>query len=291
MHRFSDGNPIIPFVYTLAAAGVAAFSLHPAVLLLAVAGAIACHIADGAPRRFHAVAAGLFVAAAAVNPILSQNGVTVLFFVGDRAVTAEAILYGLAAAGMIAATLYRFASLTRVLTADRLLYLTGRLSPRFSLVVSMALRFVPLFVRRAAAVKEAQTALGLYREDRLFPRLVGGVRVFSVLLTWGLENGIVTADSMTARGYGACPRRTSYARIRFTRRDGIRLALVLLLAAGAALPLLAGALDFAYYPAVTAATASPLAIVGLISYGILVFLPLLIDGKEYLTWKYCVSKI
>lgn len=291
MHRFFDGNPIVPLLYTLAAAGVAAFSLHPAVLLLAVTGAVFCHLAAGAPRRFHALAFALFLAAAAANPILSQNGVTVLLFIGDRAVTAESILYGIAAASMIVATLYRFHVLSRALTADRLLYLTGRLSPRLSLVLSMAMRFVPLFARRAAAIRETQTALGLYREDKLFSRITGGVRVFSILLTWSLENGIVTADSMAARGYGAAPRRTSFSRIRFTRRDGVRLLLVLLLTVGTLFPLLAGTLTFDYYPAVSAAGLSPLGTLGLVSYGILSFLPLLIDGKELLSWKYCVSKI
>lgn len=305
MYRFFDGNPTIPFLYTLAVVGISAFSLHPALLVPALLGALLCCAAGatgatgasgasgatGISLRFHGLAAVLFLVSAIINPLVSQNGVTVLLFLGDRAVTAEAVLYGVAAASMIVSALYRFLVLSRALTADRLLYLTGRLSPRLSLVLSMAMRFVPLFFRRAAAIRETQTALGLYREDRLFPRIKGGLRVFSVLLTWSLENGIVTADSMAARGYGTLPRRTSFSRIRFTKRDGVRLSLVLLLTAGTLVPLLAGALDFDYYPAVSAAGSSPLGILGQVSFGILSFLPLLTDVKEALLWKLCESKI
>ncbi len=291
MHRFSDSNPVVPLLYTLAVVGVSAFSMHPALLLPAFLGALLYFVSDGASGRFHAAAAGLFLVTAAINPVVSQNGVTVLLFIGNRAVTAEALLYGVAAASMIVAALYRFHVLSRALTADRLLYLTGRLSPRLALVLSMAMRFVPLFFRRASAIRETQTALGLYREDRLFPRIRGGLRVFSILLTWSLESGIVTADSMAARGYGALPRRTSFSRIRFTRRDFVRLTLVLLLTAGTLAPQLSGALDFAYYPAVSAACLTPFGILGLICHGILSFLPLLVDAKEVLLWKYCVSRI
>ena len=47
-----------------------------------------------------AIYALLFVAMAAINPIFRQNGVTVLFVVGNNLITLEAILYGLVASAV-----------------------------------------------------------------------------------------------------------------------------------------------------------------------------------------------
>ena len=286
MHTFSEHNPIAVAAYFLCVSGVAMFSMEPVLLLLSLAGAMALFLRMGG--RGHGLALVLFVAAALVNPLVSHAGATVLFVVNDNPVTLEATLYGLAAAAMIVAVLYSFRTFQALMTSDRLLYLLGALSPRLALVISMAMRYVPLFTHQWRRTRQAQQALGLWREEDLLRRAASHLRVFSILLTWALENGVVTADSMAARGYG-CTRRTHFAIFRFTWRDAALTAASLLLA-GLSL-MCAARRDFAFYPAISAAPADLPVFLGYAACALLALLPHIIDGKEALRWRSLRSRI
>ncbi|MBE5815347.1 MAG: cobalt transport protein [Clostridiales bacterium] len=283
MRRFEDRNPIAVAVYLLAAAGVAMLTMDPVLLCLSLAGALLSLGATGGfgPLRSHGWAAVLFLLTALINPLTYHNGRTVLLVVNDAPITLEAVLYGMAAGGMIVAVLYWFRIFSRIMTGDKLLYLLGGLSPGLSLVVSMALRYVPLFGRQWRRVQATQRALGLYREDDPVAALRGRLRVFSVMTTWALENGVITADSMAARGYGL-GRRTHFARFRFTLGDGLLTAASLALA-GLSLWGAAGR-GVSYYPAFAMGALTPRGLAGYLAYGVLVLLPALLNIKEAMVW-------
>ena len=164
----------------------------------------------------------------------------------------------------------------------------GALSPKLALVFSMALRYVPHFRRQSERVNAAQRAMGLYKEDNIVDAARGGGRVFSILLTWALENGIITADSMAARGYGL-GRRTSFTVFRFRRRDLVFLVLSVLLAALTA----AGSfrLSYSYYPVFRVSVPDAWGSAGLLSYGLLALLPAVIEIKEAIRWRRYLSRI
>lgn len=283
MRRFEDRDPIAVAVYLLAAAGVAMLTMDPVLLCLSLAGALLSLGATGGfgPLRSHGWAAALFLLTALINPLTYHNGRTVLLVVNDAPITLEAVLYGMAAGGMIVAVLYWFRIFSRIMTGDKLLYLLGGLSPGLSLVVSMALRYVPLFGRQWRRVQATQRALGLYREDDPVAALRGRLRVFSVMTTWALENGVITADSMAARGYGL-GRRTHFARFRFTLGDGLLTAASLALA-GLSLWGAAGR-GVSYYPAFAMGALTPRGLAGYLAYGVLVLLPALLNIKEAMVW-------
>lgn len=290
MHAFSEYNPFAVTACIFGAAGTAMFSMDPVVIALSLSGALALTLMrpDGRRMRPHLWMLLLFAAMALVNPLVNHRGNTVLLVMNHRPVTLEALLYGVAAGGMVIGVMYWFRSYTAIMTSDRLLYLFGALSPRLALVLSMALRYVPLFGRQTRKIQKAQQALGLYRDDNVIAAFRGGLSVFSGLTTWALENGVVTADSMAARGYGT-GKRTRFSPLRFTRQDALLLAVSLLLT-GAALWGIAGR-SFAYYPALSASPMSLRAYCGYGAYALLVFLPVIIDGKEALRWRCLQSKI
>ena len=149
---------------------------------------------------------------------------------------------------------------------------------------------MPLFTRQAARCRQIQTAIGLYKEDNLIDRFRGGLRIFSVLITWALENGVITADSMTARGYGI-GKRSHFPIFRFRKADIFLLAATGLLLAATLVSIGSGALDFSYYPSIRPAPASPMAAAGYLSYGLLIILPAVAEAEEKLRWKYLQSKI
>lgn len=287
MRSFADRNPVALAVYFLAMAGVAMLCMEPVILSISLAGALLTFFVLGG-RRGHGFALGLFLATALINPLVSHNGRTVLFVLNHSPITLEALLYGLAAGGMLLAALYWLRGFSAIMTSDKLLYLFGGLSPKLALVLSMALRYVPLLGRQGRKVHQAQLALGLYREDNLVDGLRGGAREFSILTTWALENGIVTADSMSARGYGLGPR--SRFSLFSWRMGDVLLAVMSLALAGLAL---AGAQSrrFAFYPQLSAAPMTALSVLGYAAYAVLALLPAIIQIKEAIRWRLLQSKI
>ena len=285
-------NPFTITAYFLAVAGIAMFCAHPVLLCMALAGALAlCLLRRDVKRKYtHLLFWGLFLLSALLNPLFSHHGATVLLVIGNKPLSLEAVLWGLTSAGAVLSTLYLFASFSSIMQSDKLLYLFGSLSPRLSLILSMGLRYVSLLSEQWRRIKQTQTALGLYKEDNVIDRVRGALRIFWVLLGWALENGIVSAGSMSARGYGT-GKRTHFAIFTFTRRDALYLSLTLALAAGTVVPMALGALDFAFYPTLQLHHRGALSWLGYISYGALVALPILIETEDAVKWKYLRSKI
>lgn len=292
MRGFTELNPAALMIYYLCVIGTAMFCNNPVITVISLAGAAALFVTLSEKRsvKLHLSFFGLFLIMALINPIWYHNGVTVLFVVNDSPITLEALLYGVFASAMMIGVLYRLRTFTMIMTADKLLYVFGRLSPQLSLVLSMALRFVPLIRAQTAKVRSAQKALGIYREDNIADTLKGEMRIFSIIATWALENGIITADSMEARGYGE-HRRTSFSVFRFRKSDWVFLALCLIPTAVFIAAAASGETDFTFYPAMSGISLTPLAVTGYCAYGLLSFLPCILEWKEDIRWKYLLSRV
>ena len=292
MRGFKELNPAVIALYYLCVIGTTMFIMHPVIIILSLFGAVTLYITIDKKRKagLHVSFFLLFLILAVINPIWYHNGVTVLFVVNDSPITLEALLYGIFAAAMIISVLYRLRTFSMIMTADKLMYIFGKLSPKISLILSMALRYIPLMRKQTGKVRNTQKALGIYRGDNIADTLKGEVRIFSIMATWSLENGIITADSMEARGYGT-HRRTSFSLFRLKASDMIFLTLCVVLTSILITSAVTGETDMTYYPAVSAISSTPLALASYISYGVLSFLPAILEWKEVLRWKYLISKI
>lgn len=89
----------------------------------------------------------MFLLVAVTNPLFSHNGVTPLFYLNGNPVTLEAFVYGAAIAVMVVGVMLWCRCYSAVMTSDKFLYLFGRAIPKLALVLSMALRFIPMFKR------------------------------------------------------------------------------------------------------------------------------------------------
>ena len=292
MQNFENLNPITISVYFLTVTGISMFCMNPILLCFSLFGSILFFLFRNGRKHIksHFGFLFLFLIMAIINPLFSHNGATVLFVINDSPITLEALLYGFVAAAMILAVLYWFRSFTQVMTSDKLLYVFGKLSPKLSLILSMGLRYVPLFNRQTKKINATQTALGLYKEDNIIDRVKGGTRVFSVLLTWALEKGIITADSMAARGYGI-GKRTHFSVFRFRIADVILLLLTLTLGIVTCVSLGTNALDITFYPKIKISALTPVSVLGLTAYGILTMLPIIVELTEKIKWNCLKSKI
>lgn len=290
MYGLSACNPIVLTVYFLAMATILMFSQNPIFLLAGFTGILAYRILRGEGASSFLFYALLFACGTLLNPLISHNGKTVLFVLNDAPITWEALVFGAVSAGAIVTALLLFRSFYEIMTRDKLLYVFGMLSPKLALVLSMALRYVPLFRKRASEISDSQRALGLYREENLPDRLKADLRVFSILVTWALENGITTADSMAARGYGR-GKRTFYTQFRFRPRDVAYLFMILLCFATAILGIACGAVDIQFYPVIRLTPPTPLARIAYATYGFLALLPILTESEEKIRWHCLRSKI
>lgn len=292
MRAFGEYNPVTVFVCLMSCACIAMFSMNPVIALISLVGAAALwFVRSGLSSvRSHLFYLALFFIIPAVNLLVSHNGVTVLLVINDNPVTLEALLYGLWAAVMLVSVLYWFRSFSQIMTSDRLLYLLSGISPKLALMLTTALRFVPQLKTQARKTEHAQKALGIYKEDNFIDLAKGKLRVFSILVTWALENGITTADSMAARGYGT-GRRTTFSPYRFRRSDGVVMAIALGLTAFCAVGLALGAGDYSFYPAMDDIPASPLCVAVYVCYGSLVLLPTFIEGEAKIRWRSLRSSI
>lgn len=292
MRCFSETNPAAAAVHLLLTACITIFCLEPWLLGVSFICGIGFYLLRNGHGHaaFHIGALGMPTLFALLNPLWNQHGTTVLFFVNQRAYTAEALFYGAVTGLRLAAVLYWFRSFSELMTSEKLFYLFRFLSPKLALVFTMAVRNLALYRQQMRKIQISQRALGLYREGHLIDDIRGGMRVFSILLTWALENGIITANSMSARGYGL-GKRSSFTYYRWNPADIVLLLTALTLSGVTAAGIARGALEWQYYPVRVPAAHTWLYFAALGAYLLLAALPLVHEGKEMLTWKRLRSNI
>ena len=286
---FSDCHPAVNFLYF---ALVIAFSMcctHPVCLLISLGSAVAYLTVLRGKRGLAAQCRWLVpvaVCAAILNPAFTHQGMTILGYLpSGNPLTLESILYGVAAAVMLAAVFLWFACYTDVVTSDKFIYLFGRVIPALSLILSMTMRFVPRFKAQLHIVSQAQKSMGReIHQGKLWYRVRNAVKVFSVMVTWALESAIETADSMKSRGYGE-KGRTAFSIYRLDDRDRLLLLWLgfcgLYLTAGA----IAKGLYFQYYPMILGVTVSPMSISFFAVYGFLCLTPVILQVSAARQWK------
>ena len=221
---FSTYHPLLNLLYFVGTIGVTVFVTHPVLLGISFFSAL---IYSGVLRgfvktlKFNLVfALPSMIIVALINPMFNHYGVTVIGYLSNgNPFTLESCVYGVVMAMMLACTLIWFACYTEVMTTDKFIYLFGKVIPSLSLVLSMCLRFVPMFVHKLGVISDGQKCVGRSGSNgSVIKRAKNGITIFSILVTWALENAIETADSMKCRGYGE-KGRTAFSLYRFDRRD------------------------------------------------------------------------
>lgn len=286
MRDFESYNPISLFVYF---AGVTLPVMLCRDWLLPLAGACGALLLSLFLRGLSALWDLALIAAVtalftAINPLFNHNGASVVFLINDMPVTLEATAFGAVTGLMTGGVLVWLRCFSRIMTSDRLLYVFGAASPRAALILSMTLRYIPLYRRQSARIAAAGRGAGMLRDGTMADRIRAGAGVFSAMVTWGLENGLVTADSMEARGYGS-GRRTRYSPYRWRTEDIALLAAAPVLSGLVIYAVVSGNVGMDFYPLLTARRAGALSLAADLAYGLLAALPALICAASAIYWK------
>jgi energy-coupling factor transport system permease protein len=225
---------------------VPALYQHPPTLLAAAAGiTLAARLAGVTAQVRRAALVGLPIAVviALVNPLVSQNGNTVILRLGALFghhfdVTLEAMLFGFVAGLRVIVLIAAFGLFNAVVDPDELLRAMRRVSYRSALTASLATRLVPVLVRDAARMGEAARC-----RARPAPRTA----VARAALASALDRAVDVAAALELRGYGSAVR-PARRRRPWSRHDIRVAAAALLMVLVAVVMRVAGVGAFEPYP-------------------------------------------
>lgn len=185
-------------ILLLAVSLVTMLRVHPVVSLLSMcSGALSLLLYGGrgelrALLRF-CLPVGLLLIL--FNLVFNRNGVTVLFFVGDAAVTLESVLYALFTAFAFCGAVLWFSFFCAFLDSDRVYRLFARFSKGLAVIFSLSLALVPKILEKYEEIKLQERA-----ETDKKHRFTQNILQLSALFSWVLEDSFETAVSMKARG-------------------------------------------------------------------------------------------
>lgn len=286
---FRGYHPYVIFFYYVCVAILAMYFKHPLFLIVALIILMFVTIShDGGKslKRWAPILLLMSTIFILLNPFLVSRGTNVLFYFRGKQVTLEATMYGIVMSLAIVIVLLMFISFNLILNGNKFLFIFSKVLPRTAFLIMLSIRFVPLLKERLEEINAVQRIRGLtIREGNLQNRAKNGLLMIQILLTWSLEEAIETAASMKSRGYGI-GEKSSYIPYQMEKRDwGWLLTLCFLFL----ICITGGSLGYGkivIYPQLGTLHLYPLDWVLFVSMISLVSFPLLVEGREYLRWKY-----
>lgn len=225
----------------------------------------------------------VLIVISAANSLFNSRGLTVLFYLGGIPITAEAICYGLCSGGMLVSVLIWFSCYSEIMTSDKFLALFGKVVPTISMMISMILRYIPDTIRKSKEIGISRQALLGGKKLTKKAKVNSMINMTSILMSWSMEESIETADSMRSRGYGTA-KRTVYNKYSLNFYDCLALIILIALVVTNGFAIFSKGNNFKFYPFMSGFDLNMLIY---IVYGLLLLFPLLLEGKERLSWLRC----
>ena len=280
---FSTYHPTVGFAYLACAIVFCMAAFHPVYVGISFAGALAASfVFKGVKPTLRSLAwtVPLCLIIAVCNMVFTSAGSTELFNLFGRPFYLESLCYGATMGGMFAAMMLWFMVYAAVMDSESTAAVMGNVLPLVSLMISQVMRLVPQFIRRGHSISAVQNATSA-AAARTKKEVAGqNLRTLSVLMGWGMEDGIVRSDAMRARGYGCGIKRTRYRRQRFAFRDGVALAVIAALTALNAFLASVACGQFGFYPYMDTLVVWW----GYAPYCVFVAIPLFLALREWIAW-------
>lgn len=293
MNFFSVLHPFTTMLYITLSLLISMLSMNPVILIVSLISSVLWY---GSLNRkdtaFDDISFYIptFILIAVTNPLFVHKGENVLFFMNDKPITLEAIIYGVMLAASLIGIIFKFKCFNILITSDKFLYLFGGIMPKVSLIISVTLTFIPRLKKKFKSLKKTHIAISLYGSGGFTDKIVCELKIFYALIAASFENAITLSDLMRARGYGV-RKRTSAVQYKFTKYDYLLCISFMILSLPTVIFSARGRLDFYYYPSFAFSELTAAEIIVYALWGIFSLIPPVIEIKEKLKWKLLISKI
>ena len=194
-------------------------------------------------------------------------------FIGNQ-ITLESVAYGLVFGVIVATLLMWFCCIFILITADKIVYLFGRISPKLSLFLSILLRTVPRVKIRAERIETSREGIGRgINQGTFLQRVVNFMSLISILITWTLEDFVESSNSMRSRGY-LLKGRTAFSIYRFDNRDRSLMIAFFMCLTLIIMAVMLNQTSIYFNPVIIMNRVTPLSFVFYIAYAAFLLLPL-----------------
>ena len=277
-------HPLVAFTFFIGAIGLSMACMHPVYVCLSFAGAFLCSCtvkgwSDTARSLVWIIPMWLVLIIA--NPFFVSSGSTELFHTFLGTVYWEAVVYGFCSGGMLASVFLWFMAYAHVMTSENTMALLGNVIPVISVMITQVMRLVPQFVKRGHDISQVHEACSAAAPQEKKDGTKARLRIVSILMSWGMEDGIERSQSMLSRGYGCGVKRTTYKRYSFSQSDMVLLGITLFLGILSACFAWMECSRFEFYPVLSQLTLW----VGYFTYGLFLVIPGVLQGKEWWQWR------
>lgn len=181
------------------------------------------------------------------NMLTTSMGTTEIFQIGSKLFTLESMCYRLSNGMMLGTVMLWFRMFTALVPNDKFLYLFGKRFQTLGMLLSMILKLFPETKYKIRCIQFAQSPDSTNNGKTRKKQIQQGMRQLSALLEWSMEDGIETADSMRARGYGE-KKRGCYETYTFGKYDVGMLVYLFLAFICAGMTVVMEDQRFHYYP-------------------------------------------
>lgn len=284
MDRFSKFHPAVCLLFFIFVIAVTLVYINPVHSAASLVCALLYSLRLLGVRRTASqlkFAMPVIILAAVFNMLFCRYGQAVLFTIADVAFSLEPLVYGACIGVMLCAVIVWFSAYSEIITSEKFTALFGRFAPNLVLTFSTSLRFLPLMIKTASDLKEAQQGIGNETKG-----LKNTMRRFSALVSISLEQSIETAQTMRARGFKKGMRH--YSPYKFRSADAVFIVISAVLCAVQVYAMVRGAFDFEYYDNLRI---SGVNIPVLVLWLVLCLMPLVTDLSEDIRWRLLKSKI
>lgn len=287
-NSFSEYHPIINLLYFTIVIAFSMMFKHPVLLVISLVASFSYAIVLNGVKalKFNLYfLLPMFFIVIILNPLFSHQGMTILFYLDNKPITLESFIYGIVTAMMLITMVMWFTCYNKIITSEKIIYIFGKTIPSIALLISMTLGFVPRFKTQLKKIRLSQRNIGRdINNGSVYERIKHGCRIISILITWALENGVQTADSMRSRGYGLSGR-TNFSLYKIDKRDKIALSILGGLIIICILGYINGSATMQFYPFIKIMKVKFIDYIIYLAYSILVFFPIIIEGREEVRWS------
>ena len=275
--NFASYHPALNLLLFVAVVAFTACWTRPGLVAVSFLCALAFSVRLRGPRAV-AFGCALVAAALAFAALFALNvhfGVTNLARTPiGNSITVESLICGVLVGIKVAAILVWLSCALCVFTADKVVFLLGRVFPKAAMMLAVTFRAVPVVGDRARKIAVAQSGIGRGPgQGSILRRIANALRRASILVSWSIERFVEMSDSMRSRG-AILRGRTAYSLYRFDNRDRalvvILVALITVCAASSAL----GQTQMLFSPVIVVPKASSAGVAVFAAFLALCLLPL-----------------